>query len=390
MKTNAMLTPLVTPLVTLVAGMHALLLVAAALLPGVAWCWEAGVPVVKKAEYPNTSLPTGHAFFLKTRGSQERHGLAWLDNNRLMFVAALPDKELESRGIYIWDVAGNSVVKYSNHIDFCFAQGYLVAYGDTKNDSEGRLTPFSVRYGHLGSEREDICELSSGKGCPPPPSNMSCKPREYGGQPLGKDSSVLMELRSGDGAIISMVAGELPDSLEKIRKHFSKPLMLVSKRFPAGKALPVTALEEIVPWRAAYSEYSAHYVFLTQRPIDGKPGHTTTWPKSRPQPVYLMSPDGTVEAIQVPWRVEAGTIDFALPAKTGLIYKAGGSHAGDWGGLFLYDNREVWALDNGRVETFAVSPDGCRLAYAIINDFGKIKNVRFNNIKSINLCEGRK
>lgn len=371
-------------------GIRVLLLTVIFLVPGVTWSWEPGVPVVKKADYPNKSLPTGHAFFLKTRGSQERHGLAWIDDNRLMFVAALPDKEIESRGIYIWDVAGNTVVKYSNHIDFCFAQGYLVAYGDTKNDSEGRLTPFSVRYGLLGKEREDICDLSSGKGCPPPPLNMSCKPLEYSGQPLGKKSTVVVELRSGDGAVVSMAAGELHDSLEMVRQYYSRPLMLVSKRFPAGKALPITALEEILPWRTAYSSLTEQYVFLTQRPPDGRPGHSTPWPKGLAQPVYLLDMDGRVTSIQVPWRAEAGMIHLAMPARAGLIYQAGGSNPNEWGGLFLYDNRDVWLLDRGRVETFAVSTDGCRVAYAIINDFGKIKNARFNHIKSIYLCEGNK
>lgn len=220
--------------------------------------------------------------------------------------------------------------------------------------------------------------------------NMSCKPREYGGQPLGKESSVVMELRSGDGAIVSMAAGELPNSLEEIKKYYSRLLMLVSKRHPAGKALPITRLEEIIPWRAAYSAYAERYVFLTQRPPDGEPARTTPWPKGLAQPVYLMDTDGRVTPIQVPWRVEAGMIHLAMPTRAGLVYQAGGSNPNDWGGLFLYDNREVWSLDRGRVETFAVSPDGCRVAYAIINDFGKIKNVRFNHIKSINFCEGGK
>ena len=295
------------------------------------------------------------------------------------------------RQIYIWDVAGNSVVKYSNHIDFCFAQGYLVAYGDTKNDSEGRLTPFSVRYGQLGSEKESICEISTGKGCPPPPFNMSCKPREYSGQPLGSESSIVLELRSGDGVIVSTAAGELPDSLEKIRKYRSRPLMLISKRYPTGKPLPITALEEIVPWRAAFSMFAKQYVLLTQRPIDGQPGHTTNWPKERPQPVFMMNPeDGVAEVIQVPWRAEWTTVHLAMPARVGLVFMGGGGHSNQWGGLFLYDNHEVWSLDRGKVETFAVSPDGCRVAYAIINDYGKIKNVRFNSIKSINFCEGGK
>lgn len=142
---------------------------------------------------------------------------------------------------------------------------------------------------------------------------------------------------------------------------------------------------------AAFSEFKNRYALTSRIPDGDLSRSSTNWPKGRPQPVYLLNAeDGAVDEIQVPWRAETGTIHFALPAKAGLVFVASGSYANDWGGLFLYDNREVWSPDRGRVETFAVSPDGCRVAYAIINDFGKIKNVRFNNIKTINFCEGGK
>lgn len=371
-----------------------LMLLAATLLPGIAWAWEAGVPVVKKASYPVVTLPSAHLFTLDTEWAlapgPHGSGMAWLDNRRVLFVGVLLQDGNETRGLHIWDVADNKVSQYSTHTNFCYADGYLVAFGPRQPRNDERRSAISpIRYGLPGQEKDETCDTLTRKGCQGM-LNMSCKPREYDGQPLGKESSVVIELRSGDGVIVSMAAGELPDSLEKIRKHYSKPMMLVSKRFPAGKALPVTALEEILPWRAAYSSLTKQYVLLTQRPPDGQPGHSTPWPKGLAQPVYLMDMDGMVDSKKVPWRVEAGMIHLAMPARAGLIFQAGGSNTNDWGGLFLYDDREVWSLDRGRVETFAVSPDGCRVAYAIINDFGKIKNVRFNNIKSINLCEGGK
>lgn len=363
----------------------------AVLLPGIARSWEAGVPVVKTGGYAIAHPATAHRVGSRLPGAtpQEQQQIAWLDNRRVIFGGYIENQD-GTGGLHIWDVLSNAVTQYSKDVRFCFADGYIVAYGSAqvRNDTERTaLTP--MRVGMFGQENEVVCDSKTGKGCLGS-LNMSCKPREYGGQPLGKESSVVIELRSGDGAIVSTAAGELPDSLEKIRKYYSRPLMLVSKRYPAGKALPITRLEEIIPWRSAYSAYAERYVFLTQRPPDGEPARTTPWPKGLAQPVYLMDIDGSVTSIQVPWRVEAGMIHLAMPARAGLIYQAGGSNPNDWGGLFLYDNREVWSLDRGRVETFAVSPDGCRVAYAIINDFGKIKNVRFNNIKLINFCEGGK
>lgn len=362
------------------AVMSAMVLMATVLLPGVVWSSEAGVPLVKKATFEVRSLPTGQAFFLKTRGSHERHGITWLDNHRLMFVAALPAKELESRGIYIWDVIADTVTQYSNHIYFCYAQGYLVAYGDAKLDSTGQVKTVPVRYGQFGSEKDSVCEINSRKGCPPQVANMSCKPWQYSDNrhPIGPKWSTTYELRSGDGVLLTTTDSEA--------ERKSRPDVLLSKRFPEGKPMPFKG----VPISgAAYSEFRHRYALTSRIPDGDLSRSSTNWPKGRPQPVYLLNPeDGAVDEIQVPWRAEWTTIHLAMPTRAGLVFMGSGGHSNQWGGLFLYDNREVWALDRGRVETFAVSPDGCRVAYAIINDFGKIKNVRFNNIKSINLCEG--
>jgi hypothetical protein len=375
--------------------MRALLLAAAILLPGVAWSWEAGVPVVKKASYDITNLPTEHLFTIDTEWAlapgSHGSGLAWLDNWRVMFSGVLLHKDrTEKRGIHIWDVAANKVSQYSEHVKFCYGAGYIVAVGPRQERNDEKRSAISlISHGVLGQERNETCDSLTGKGCQGM-LNMSCKPREYVGQPLGNESSILLELRSSDGVIVSLSAGGLLDSLEKIKKYYSKPLMLVSKRYPKGKSLPIAAIEEPMARGAAYSDFAQRYVLVPHRPIDGEPRHSTNWPKERPQPVYLMSSDGAIDAIQVPWRAEWTTVISAMPTRSGLIFMGGGGHSNQWGGLFLYDNREVWSLDRGRVETFAVSPDGCRVAYAIINDYGKIKNVRFNSIKSINFCEGGK
>lgn len=364
-----------------------MLLMAVVLLPGVAWSFEAGVPVVMKANYSITNLPTEHFFTLDSEWAAARgphgSGLAWLDNQRVMFVGVLlQQNKHEVRGLHVWDVVAGKVSQYSTHTNFCYAAGYLVAFGpwQPRND-EKRSGMSPIHYGLLGQEKDETCDTLTGKGCQGL-LNMGCKPRAYinNPQPIGAKWRATFELRDGDGVLLS------PTGSEEERK--GKTAMLLNKHFPEGKVMPFSRVPIM---GAAYSEYKRRYALTPWWPADDLGRTSSSWPKGRPQPVYLMNPeDGAVEVIPVPWRAETGTIHFALPAKNGLVYKAGGSYANDWGGLFLYDNREVWSLDRGRVETFAVSPDGCRVAYAIINDFGKIKNVRFNTIKSINFCEGGK
>jgi len=179
-----------------------------------------------------------------------------------------------------------------------------------------------------------------------------------------------------------------PESTEAWRARHDQPLRLLSKRYPEGKPLPITALEEVLEWRSAYSPFANRYVFLTQRPKDGQFGRSV-WPSGRPQPVYLMSPEGDVSVIEVPSKSAWNTILLALPAKRGLVFKGGGGHANEWGGLFILENNNVWSLDRGKVEAVAVSPNGCNVAYAIFKDFGKTP-INIPHVKAIDFCKGER
>ena len=355
----------------------------------------AAVPKTPKANYPIQTLPTAHAS-PTTIGGHSQHGPAWLDNRRVLFFGALPNKELETRGLFIWDVVANTVSQYSSHVRFCYADGYIVAFGASppRTDPE-RPEVVPVRYGQIGKEKDDNCDIKTRQGCPPTPRNMSCKPGEYTASPLRDYPSVIVDLRNGHGAILTNDSPKIaeeggPNSREELRAFYDHPLILHNKHFPAGKPLPISAIEDIKSHRSGYSEYLKRYVFLTERPLDGDPGRKTIWPAERPQPVYLMSTDGAVDVIQVPSRPAWSTIHLAMPSRAGMVFMGGGGYPHQWGGLFLYDSREVWDLDRGRMETLTVSPDGCRVAYAINNDYGKTRNVRFNSIKSINFCGGEK
>lgn len=335
-----------------------------------------------KANFPIQTLPTAHASPIVVRGSQEQHGLAWLDNRRVLFFGALPGKEIETRGLFIWDVVSNTVSQYSSHVRFCYADGYIVAFGASPPQTDpARPALVPVRYGQIGKEKDDICDIKTRKGCPPPAENMSCKPWDYAvdAQPLGPAWGTRFELRSGDGLLLA--------ARESKEGRHHNPELLLNKHFPKGFPLPFAG----IPINGVtYSEFEHRYVFTPWQPADGEKSRSSNWPEGRPQPVYLLSPKGEVDTIQVPWRAEWDTVLLSMPTKAGLVFKGGGGYPHQWGGLFLYDGREVWDLDRGRMETLAVSPDGCRVAYAINNDYGKTRNVRFNSIKSINFCgEGK-
>jgi hypothetical protein len=179
---------------------------------------------------------------------------------------------------------------------------------------------------------------------------------------------------------------QMAESDEEWRRRHDVPLVLLNERMSAAKPLPITALEEVLSWRSGYSSFANRYVLLTQRPKDGRFGRSI-WPLGRSQPVYLMTSEGDVSVIEVPSKPAWNTVLLALPSKVGLVFKGGGGPANRYGGLFLYDSREVRSLDLGKTATLAVSPNGCGAAYAIVDDFGKASKITAR-VKSIDFCKG--
>jgi len=345
---------------------------------------------VRIAKYRAATLPTAHIFIPPPPGeSQEKQGLVWLNNQRVMFVGVVRD-DPSSRGLYIWDVAARTVQQYSQHTEFCFADDYIFA--QQIQTGLNYLTVRPIRYGRLGNEQDDTCDMSTRRGCHGF-LNMSCKPRaSFGPAPFGKEAVYAIELRNGDGVIVNPVAlsraMDPPQSVEAQRRYFSRPNLLVSKRYPEGRPLPITAVDELSPWSTSYSAYAKRYVFVTERPNDGQVGLITTWPRGRPEPIYLMDIDGNVEKVLVPSRSDWNKIHLAQVATPGIVFWGIGGHANEWGGLFLYTEPDLFALDRGKLEALAVSPDGCKVAYAVFTDFGKTPT-NFARIKFIDFCAGR-
>jgi hypothetical protein len=280
------------------------------------------------------------------------------------------------------------VSQYSSHDRLCYAEGYINAFGPSQVRDDAERTAVSpVRYGPLGQEKDGVCDTRSRKGCPGR-LNMSCKPLEFSpdSRPLGEESGITYELRSGDGVLVLMSRGA--GTVEEQKERLMRPLMLLSKRYPKGKPLPITGTERVGGYKAAYSLFARRYVLVPSDPVEGRTDHSTNWPKGRAQPVYLMTSGGDVESIRVPSRPDWTTIHLAMPAVPGLVFMGSGAWANEWGGIFLYDKQDVLALDRGYAGSVAVSPDGCKVAYAIANDYGKKPGPNYQRVKSIRFCKG--
>lgn len=352
---------------------------------------SSSTPTSSKPSYSLEALPASYAFARGIPGdSQDKQGLAWLDDHRVMFTGFSPGR-IDSKGLYVWDTVANVVTRYSDHTTFCFADGYITAFGAVSQRRQDSKASDLLRKGRLGSEQDVLCNSRLGERCPGR-LNMSCEAsRFFGKWPGGRYSTYVLELRTADGAIVnpidrSAAANQLRDkNLIEKKALLSQPLLLVNDRFPKGKPLPISALEEVTAWKATYSKYADRYVFVTERPKDGFPGYTSIWPPGRSQPVYLMTREGQVEEIDVPPSDNRSKIHLASIAAPGVVFLGTAAPRRGWGGLFLYDKHSIWQLDRGQTQTLAVSANGCKVAYAIDSEYDK-KPLSYLRIKLVTFC----
>lgn len=326
--------------------------------------------------------------------TQEQRGVAWLNNQQVIFKgntsAGYPERR--DHGIFIWDVGKKQVTRYGDESRFCYADGILLVIEDSREDPTLRSkSEIAFRYGQLGNEKVSVCERKENflYGCLGP-LNMSCKPAEFRrtDKPLGPGSRIEFQLRQGDGIVISRstnasVARGGKSQQDNIALG-RQPLLLISKQYHEGKALPIQEVEEIGMRNAAYSEYAKRYVFVGAKPKDSPPRRFDNWPEDQPQPVYLMQSNGDVETIMVPKLKDWTSIFQALPTRAGLAYW--GAHGRTGGGLFLFEGTTTSLIDRGQIGTFAVSPDGCKIAFAIIVDYGKSRVLEYR-LKYVDVCK---
>lgn len=360
-------------------------------------------PLAATAEsYKIVELPTRQLWGGRPNSELvEMRSLAWLDQSRLMFAGYTPGKysgpsrlsaERIDPGIFIWDTESGQVTRVSDEVGFCYADGWGHFRSRTDGHTDGSGTTYlpelKVRFGPFGKEKTKICPHVKGqtyaKGCLVEifALNMSCKAVEYERQkpPLPQWGFIRAQLRSGDGVILSQY-GDHPANWEQARES----LHLFSPRHPSGKALPITEREGINS--VTYAAFERKYVVVGESQKDTRLGLLTTWPEGKPQPIYLMTPEGETEVIEVPKLPESAGIFIAQLTRAGLVYH--GVHGRTGGGVFLYrPGGRHEALDRGKVGTITVTPDGCKVAWAIINNYGR--GPWDSRIKYINFCGGDK
>lgn len=310
----------------------------------------------------------------------------WLDNDRALFPAYAnerrvgPDGKEGSAppGIFIWDTKSNT---YRRHADLqrgpwflCFNKGFLAYSIDGDNRGDQKV----IKAGMLGNEKllptETFWKLH--------PELKQCRESRAEVRPEHRDAAV-EQLRSEDGYIY--IGRRETRGGHAIWTHNQNDLV---KFYRPGLAepivLPILAKELGFAAYVSYSEAVDQYIIRPHtwrgRDVSSSVG---TWPKDIPIPIYFLSRDGKVSTINIPYGTWHPYRVFVI--RRGLFWisnNAPSANSKQAGGWLLRDGKVTKLFDH-IVNAASVSPDGCKIAYAV-NDFNR-KTTEF--VKLIELCK---
>ncbi len=328
-----------------------------------------------KPPYPVTS-----SGLLFGRGVGNLEPIYWLDNDRAMFgaYAHLPSRETSDNkpstspfGIYIWNVKDNTYTRYANLLDaprrFRYDHGNI-AY-TLESDPHGNLT---MMIGKMGEEKRATLKGGSGIRTELEPSmGPGMRFRHEGGE-----TSVIYALLSEHGHIFVgrgdvLRPGNPEDQIQLFRADQRQPI-----------TLPILVKEMYSGAVLSFSPYLNKYVLLPSMSRSQDSHSGSHWKTDEPTPIYLISPEGKVENVEVPsglWRPQA-----VFPTREGLFWVSNNTrrNSRDAGGWLLKDGK-VTKLFDQLVDGAGVSPDGCTIVYAS-NDFNP-KTTEY--LQAINLCK---
>ncbi len=322
-----------------------------------------------KYETKNSGLVFGGRF--------DPEPIYWLDNDRALFPAYANEKRIgpdgkedwAPPGLFIWDTRNNTYTRYADidkKIFFCYNAGFVTYTTHTEEDRK-KWIQYEGQFGSEqplppGSEINWDDHQPYYAACPRIEPEKLLRP-EHRGQRVSA-----LFLREQDGYLY--VAKQRSPDEWMVDRHNQDDQV---KYYRTGQAepikLPILAKEM---WRQlSYSEYAGKYL-LIPRTWKGRDvrNSVNSWPKNLPIPIYLLSPDGKVETLQIPYGTWfPGRVFMTRKGLFWVSSDAPSTNSKQAGGWLLQDGKAVKLFDH-LPEGAGVSPDGCKIAYAY-NDYNR-------------------
>ncbi|MGA8006996.1 MAG: hypothetical protein WCA17_12925, partial [Burkholderiales bacterium] len=268
--------------------------------------------------------------------------LAWIDNESVLFNGAKRKGLSESAihegwgesALYSWNTHTGKVtelMKIGPLADLCFDRGYLYEAFYRNGD---RI----IREGPLGKEKETVIRKGTLRAKDLTLNRHSCVWQKWP-EPTQKDRGIIEVLRKDHG----FIEAERPWDPFPSRQYFIVP--------PSRKPIPIDF--HGASGAPRYSAFKGAYAF--QESISG-------WGANLGLKYWLIYPDGRVELTQIPpgeWRTGAV---YAMPVRNGW-FMSSLSMTDTAAGGYIVDGANVKLVFNGLIKAFAVSPNGCLVAF---------------------------
>ncbi|MBV8209157.1 MAG: hypothetical protein JO133_03745 [Burkholderiaceae bacterium] len=317
----------------------------------------------------------------------------WLDDDHVLFPGyeVIPPKgpfghgrgELSEPGLYVWDIKTNMHVRHASLESpmwkLCYSDGYIF-YSTRHGDNNVSLDRYAGPFG-----QEELL-VNDPTGAPAPEGRKcfdSKWPREsYQRTASGAVGTIL--LRPGDGEIEFGGGTKLPRLVD--RQNQMLPIRLIRTESSTPIELPIVSKEvtSFAGGEVSFAPFLNRYVLVAATPRSRDVfDPEVPWPANQPVPVYLIAPDGKVAVEELPAGIRKPSRVF--PTRAGLFWVSNDAPSGNSlqaGGWLLKDGKPQKLFDH-IVTAAGVSPDGCRIVYAV-NDFSAS---HFRFLTAINVCQ---
>jgi len=344
---------------------------------------------LRETRSPYPVISSGLVFGFRVTGPDSVY---WLDNDHVLIpgyevispkgALAHGRGELSEPGLYVWDTKTNSHIRHatleSPMWKLCFSDGYIF-YSTRRGDNNVSLDRYA---GPFGQEKP----LANDPSGAPPPEGIKCRdsnwPREsYRLTADGATGTIV--LRPGDGEIEFGGGSTLPRLVD--RRNQMRPIRLIKTGSKTPLELPILSKEVTrnTGGEVSFAQFINRYVLLAATPRGRDVFEPSVpWPADQARPVYLIGPDGKVTIEQLPAGVASPLRVF--PTRAGLFWVSNDTPSGNSlqaGGWMLKDGKPQKLFDHV-VAAAGVSPDGCRIVYAV-NDFSAD---HFRFLSAIDVC----
>jgi hypothetical protein len=250
----------------------------------------------------------------------------WLDNERVLVPGFAPLTDPPAPpgtrdsfgplGLYVWDTRRNTYTRYADlgeHYSLCYNDGFITyttsdENGDKRHQSEG---PFGKEKPLPVDARPSYDSQPAYSMCP------RIDPEKRLRQEHRRQYTPAWFLKEEHGYLSTGVSRERGSDLTRATQD--DPVKLLSPGRSEPVVLPIFAKELRSSTKLTYSSVAARYVIVPDtwrtRDVDNSIGD---WPRKLPMPVYLLSPDGKLDVIEVPYGSWLGP-HMAVPTKQGLF-----------------------------------------------------------------------